>query len=119
MQNRYARFSAATPNQNAKQRWETSVRCSMIVYRYPFIGELIELLIENKNKYVGMMIERRSLMSKWCLNYDSGEYEDIDKDGYSWTRGEYVYNWDDSEYRREEMEDKEKKRKRREDDEDD
>lgn len=70
----------------------------MIVYRYPFIGELIELLIENKNKYVGMMIERRSLMSKWCLNYDSGEYEDIDKDGYSWTRGEYVYNWDDSEY---------------------
>ena len=21
-------------------------------------------------------------MSKWCFNYDSGEYEDIDKDGY-------------------------------------
>ena len=31
-------------------------------------------------------------MSKWCYNYDSGEYEDIDKDGYSWTRGEYVNN---------------------------
>ena len=43
-------------------------------------------------------------MTNWCLNYESGEYEDIDKDGYSWTRGEYVYNWDDSEYRREEEE---------------
>lgn len=43
-------------------------------------------------------------MSKWCFNYDSGEYEYIDKDGYSWTQGEYVYNWDDSEYRREEEE---------------
>ena len=43
-------------------------------------------------------------MPKWCYNYDSGEYEDIDKDGYSWTQGEYVYNRDDSEYRREEDE---------------
>ena len=43
-------------------------------------------------------------MTKWCLNYESGEYEDTDKDCYSWTRGEYVYNWDDSEYRREEEE---------------
>lgn len=41
-------------------------------------------------------------MSKWCYNYDSGEYEDIDKDGFSWSQGEFVYNWDDSEYRREE-----------------
>lgn len=31
-------------------------------------------------------------MSKWCFNYESGEYEDIEKDGYSWSRGEYVYN---------------------------
>ena len=44
-------------------------------------------------------------MSKWCYNYDSGEYEDIDKDGFSWSQGEFVYNWDDSEYRREEEED--------------
>ena len=43
-------------------------------------------------------------MSKRCFNYDSGEYEDIDRDGYSWSRGEYIYNWDDSEYRREEEE---------------
>ena len=43
-------------------------------------------------------------MTKWCLNYESGEYEDIDKDGYSWDRGEFVNNWDDSEYRREEEE---------------
>ena len=43
-------------------------------------------------------------MSKWCFNYDSGEYEDIDEDGYSWTQGKYVYNWDDSEYREEEEE---------------
>lgn len=41
-------------------------------------------------------------MSKWCFNYESGEYEDIEKDGYSWSRGEYVYNQDDSEYKREE-----------------
>lgn len=45
-------------------------------------------------------------MTKWCYNYDSGEYEDIDRDGFSWTRGEYVYNWDDSEYKREEEEEK-------------
>lgn len=43
-------------------------------------------------------------MTKYCYNYDSGEYEYIDKDGYSETQGEYVYNWDDSEYRREEEE---------------
>ena len=43
-------------------------------------------------------------MSKWAFNYDSGEYEEIDRDGFSWTRGEYTYNWDDSEYRREEEE---------------
>ena len=42
--------------------------------------------------------------SKWCFNYDSGEYEDIDEDGYSWTKHEYVYNWDDSEFRREKEE---------------
>ena len=54
-------------------------------------------------------------MSKWCLNYDSGEYEDIDEDGYSSTRGEYVYNWDDSEYRRErEEEERREEDKRRE-----
>lgn len=41
-------------------------------------------------------------MAKWCFNYDSGEYEYIDKDGFSIDRGEYVYNWDDSEYRQEE-----------------
>ncbi len=45
-------------------------------------------------------------MSKWAFNYDSGEYEDIDRDGFSWTRGEYTYNWDDSEYRREEEEER-------------
>ena len=44
-------------------------------------------------------------MSKWCYNYDSGEYEDIDEDGFSCSQGEFVYNWDDSEYRREEEED--------------
>lgn len=54
-------------------------------------------------------------MSKWCFNYDSGEYEDIDRDGYSWTRGEYVNNWDDDEYRREE----EEERQRQENEEDD
>ncbi len=56
-------------------------------------------------------------MSKWCFNYDSGEYEGIDEDGYSWTQGEYANNWDDSEYRREEEEEKEGQRRL--DDEDD
>lgn len=41
---------------------------------------------------------------KWCFNYESGEYEYIERDGFSIDRGEYVYNWDDSEYRREEEE---------------
>ena len=41
-------------------------------------------------------------MVKWCFNYESGEYEYIEKDGFSIDRGEYVYNWDDSEYRRKE-----------------
>ncbi|MCX4256856.1 MAG: hypothetical protein OSJ54_08000 [Oscillospiraceae bacterium] len=44
-------------------------------------------------------------MSKWCYNYDSGQYEDIDEDGYSYTQGAYVYNWDDSEYISEREED--------------
>lgn len=56
-------------------------------------------------------------MTKWCYNYDSGEYEYIDKDGFSIDRGEYVYNWDDSEYRREE-EEKEQEQRRHDDEED-
>ena len=55
------------------------------------------------------------------FNYESGEYEDIEKDGYSWTRGEYVYNWDDSEYKREEErrreEEEEEERRREQEDE--
>lgn len=45
-------------------------------------------------------------MAKWCLNYDSGEYEHITEDGFSIDRGEYVYNWDDSEYEREREEER-------------
>ena len=48
---------------------------------------------------------KSSNMSKYCFNYDSGEYEYIDSDGYSWDQGSYVYNWDDSEYRNEEDDD--------------
>ena len=55
-------------------------------------------------------------MPKYCCNYDSGDYEYIDENGYSWDRGEYVYNWDDSEYRREK---EEEERRRWDDDEDD
>ena len=43
-------------------------------------------------------------MAKWCFNFESGKYEQIEKDGFSIDQGEYVYNWDDSEYRREEEE---------------
>jgi len=58
-------------------------------------------------------------MTKWCFNYESGEYEYIERDGYSIDRGEYVYNWDDSEYRREEEEEEEEEERRRSQDEDD
>ena len=43
-------------------------------------------------------------MAKWCFNYESGKYEYIENDGFSIDRGEYVYNWDDSEYRHDEEE---------------
>ena len=46
-------------------------------------------------------------MAKYAFNYDSGEYEYIERDGFSIDRGECVYNWDDSEYRREEEEEEE------------
>lgn len=54
-------------------------------------------------------------MSKYCFNYDSGEYENIERDGFSIDQGEYVYNWDDSEYRREEEEAEEECRRNEED----
>lgn len=43
-------------------------------------------------------------MPKYCFNYDSGNYEWIEENGYSIDQGAFVYNWDDSEYRREEKE---------------
>ena len=54
-------------------------------------------------------------MSKYCFNYDSSEYENIERDGLSIDQGEYVYNWDDSEYRREEEEAEEERRRNEED----
>lgn len=54
-------------------------------------------------------------MSKYCFNYDSGEYENIERDGFSIDQGEYVYNWDDSEYCREEEEAEEERRLNEED----
>ena len=42
---------------------------------------------------------------KWCMNYDSGDYEWIDENGYSWDQGEYVYNWDRSAFDDEDDED--------------
>lgn len=41
-------------------------------------------------------------MIEYCYNYDSGEYEYIDENGFSIDQGEFVYNWDDSVYRQEE-----------------
>ena len=43
-------------------------------------------------------------MPKWCLNYESGDYEYIDENSYNWNQREYVYNLDDSDYRHEEEE---------------
>lgn len=57
-------------------------------------------------------------MAKWCFNYESGDYEYIERDGYSIDRGEYVNNWDDSEYRHEEEEEEERRRSQDEDDDD-
>lgn len=45
-------------------------------------------------------------MPKYCFNYESGEYEWIEENGFSITQGSYVYHWDDSEYRREDEEQK-------------
>ena len=56
-------------------------------------------------------------MPKYCYNYETGEYEWIDRDGYSVDRGEYVYEWDDSEYRREEEEEEERRREEEEEEE--
>ena len=63
-------------------------------------------------------------MPKYCLNYESGDYEWIEKDGFSWDRGEYVYNWDNSAYKREEeenrrLEEEERRRRLFDDDDDD
>ncbi|MBQ6654475.1 MAG: hypothetical protein IJM79_03010 [Erysipelotrichaceae bacterium] len=52
-------------------------------------------------------------MPKHVMNYQSGEYEWIDENGYSLDQGCFVFNWDDSEYQREE----EERRRRWEDDE--
>lgn len=58
-------------------------------------------------------------MTKWCFNYESGDYEYIERDGYSIDRGEYVNNWDDSEYRREEEEEEDFYRRSQDEDDDD
>ncbi|MBP5353690.1 MAG: hypothetical protein J6Y67_00965 [Lachnospiraceae bacterium] len=43
-------------------------------------------------------------MAKYVMDYETGEYEFIEEYGFSIDRGEYTYNWDNSEYRREEEE---------------
>ena len=48
------------------------------------------------------MLREVFFVAKWCFNYESGEYEYIERDGFSIDQGEYVYNWDDSTYREEE-----------------
>ena len=58
-------------------------------------------------------------MAKYVYDYETGEYEFIERDGFSIDRGEYTYNWDDSEYRREEDEEERSFWSRLMDDEDD
>lgn len=41
-------------------------------------------------------------MAKFCFHYESGQYEETYRNGYSCTQGRYVMSWDDSPYRREE-----------------
>lgn len=40
-------------------------------------------------------------MSNLCFNYDSGEYEHIDSNGFSIEQGDFMYNWDSSSYQNE------------------
>ncbi|MBO4322731.1 MAG: hypothetical protein J5919_06995 [Clostridia bacterium] len=47
------------------------------------------------------------------MNYESGKFEWIERDGFSWDQGDYVVFWDDSEYRREEEEERRKEEARR------
>lgn len=35
-------------------------------------------------------------MAIYAFDYETGEYEYIEEDGFSIDRGEYTYNWDDS-----------------------
>lgn len=35
---------------------------------------------------------------KYTMNYESGDYEWIDENGFSIDRGEYVYNYDRSSF---------------------
>ena len=56
-------------------------------------------------------------MAKICFNFESGEYELIDENGYSFDRGEFVSLWDDSEYRREQEEEEERRRQEEEEEE--
>ncbi len=71
--------------------------------------------------------EVKTDMPKYCFNYESGQYEWIEKNGYNWDRNEFSILWDDSEYKREEEEenrrnyedDKKRRRSRFFDDDDD
>lgn len=58
-------------------------------------------------------------MSKWCFDFETGEFANIERDGFNIDTGEYTYNWDDSEYRREEQEEEEERLFRIMDDDDD
>ena len=53
-------------------------------------------------------------MSKLCYNYETGQYEDISEDGYSYTSGCYVSSWDSSEYEQERRREEEEEERRRE-----
>lgn len=44
-------------------------------------------------------------MSKWCFNFESGNYENIDKDGFSMEQGTFVLNWDKTPYENDDEED--------------
>ena len=50
--------------------------------------------------YLTLKKNFRSLIMgpRWCMNYDSGNYEWIDEYGYSLDRGEFVYNYDHGEF---------------------
>ena len=72
------------------------VRLAPAVLSLPSRGAWIEILADRPCKECQLVapltgsVEGGIILSKWCFNYAPSEYEDIDRDGFSYTRSAYV-----------------------------